>query len=432
MIQRIARVLLIIALCYLSSFTMYSKERVTLEECYEWVEQNYPLVAQYELIDKAREFDLSNARRAWLPSISIHGQASWQSEVTKLPFNSKLMSDLIPGFENPEISKDQYKASLNVDQTIWDGGATRAQKSIVEKQAQSDRASVDSKIYELRSRVNQLFFGCLLQQTLIAQNDLLQEQLSVNLQQVEALKKNGMANDVDVDAIIVEQLTAAQKGYELEMSYDAYLDMLGAFTGKTFTKATWLLTPSRIASFSSVISRPELEMYKDQEELLSQKNKLLKAGLMPKFGLFLQGGYGRPGLDMLNNEFEPFLIGGIRFNWDIGRFYTLKNDRKKIDNAISIVETQRKTFLFETELQLMKQQVELRNLEKLIRADDKIVELRHKQTKAAEIKLDYGVISTNDLIRIVNAESLARETAAMRLMTQLMQMYQIKYIINQK
>ena len=432
MVVRIIRQFLIAGAFVLSPATICAKESISLEQCYEWAEQNYPLVVQYGLIDQAREFDLSNAKRAWLPNISIQGQASWQSEVTKLPFDSKIMSGLIPGFENPELSKDQYKASLNVNQTIWDGGVTKAQKNIIEKQAQSDKARVESKIYELRSRINQLYFGCLLQQTLIAQNDLLQDQLSVNLKQVEALKNNGMANDVDVDAIVVEQLTAEQKGFELQMSYDAFLDMLGAFTGKTLTKETILLTPSRIASFSSVIARPELDMYKGQQQLLAEQNRLLKAGLMPKFGLFLQGGYGRPGLDMLKNEFDSFFIGGIRFNWDIGRFYTLKNDRNKVNNAISIVETQRKTFIFETELQLMQQQVELRNLEKLIRADDKIIELRHKQTKAAEVKLDYGVISTNDLIRIVNAESLARETAAMRLMTQLMHMYQIKYMLNQK
>ncbi len=432
MIERISRFIFIGAVCALSTSGVCAQESIALGQCYEWAEQNYPLVAQYGLIDKAREYDLSNASMAWLPRVSIQGQASWQSEVTKLPFDNKVMSEMVPGFEGATLSKDQYKASIDLNQTIWDGGVIKAQKGIVEKQAQADRARVESKMYELRSRINQLFFGCLLQQTLIAQNDLLKEQLNVNLKQVEALKSNGMANEVDVDAIVVEQLTAEQKGYELEMSYEAYLDMLGALTGKTFSKDTKLLTPARIASFSSAISRPELEMYKGQAQLLAEQNKLLKAGLMPKFSLFAQGGYGRPGLDMLKDQFDPFFIGGIRFNWDIGRFYTLKNERNKVNNSISMVETQRKTFLFETELQLMKQKVELRNLEKLIRADDKIIDLRHKQTKAAEVKLDYGVISTNDLIRIVNAESLVRETAAMRLMTQLMHMYEIKYMLNQK
>ncbi len=432
MIVSISRFIFIGVVCALSISEVRAQENVALGQCYEWAEQNYPLVVQYGLIDQAQEYDLSNASRAWLPRVSIYGQASWQSEVTKLPFDSKVVSEMIPGFEGATLSKDQYNASIDVNQTIWDGGVSKARKGVVEKQAQADRASVESRIYELRSRINQLFFGCLLQQTLIAQNDLLKEQLRVNLKQVEALKSNGMANEVDVDAIVVEQLTAEQKGYELEMSYEAYLDMLGAFTGKNFTKETVLLTPSRIANFSSVISRPELEMYKGQEQLLAEHNKLLTAGLMPKFSLFAQGGYGRPGLDMLKDQFDPFFIGGIRFNWDIGRFYTLRNDRNKVNNSISMVETQRKTFLFETDLQLMKQKVELRNLEKLIRADDKIIELRHKQTKAAEVKLDYGVISTNDLIRIVSAESLARETAAMRLMTQLMHMYEIKYMLNQK
>lgn len=390
-----------------------SQEYITIESCRQWARENYPLIRQHELIRQAEQFNLENAGKGYLPQVGVNVQATLQSEVTRFAL-------VLPGVDLPELSKDQYQAAVEINQHIWDGGVIRSGKQVVKARADADIEQLESDLYTLKDRVNQLYFGVLLQNELLKQNVILQEELGINLKKIDVLIKNGVANRSDQESMMVELLDARQKAMELEAGRMAYCRMLGSLTGKVVNEHTRLQIPVAGDTLLSVINRPELNFFAAQKRFFENQSAQVKAGTMPRIGFFLQGGYGRPGLNMLEDRFKAFAIGGFRLSWNLGSFYTLNNDRRKIENSWQGVDVQRETFLFNTELQLLQQNTEIHKMEGLIQSDAEIVRLRSNIKQAAEVKLENGVISVTDLIREINAEDRARQTGAIHRMQRLL------------
>lgn len=426
------RIYALLLLCFpLLASSMRGQEAVTLSQCYEWARGNYPQVRQFGLIDRTEQYNLANAGKNWLPQLAVNAKATYQSDVTQLPFDVDRISSLIPGFDVPTMSKDQYQVVAEVSQTIWDGGAVHAGKQVTKAEAIANRKQLESDLYALNGRVNQLYFGCLLQDEMIGQNAILQKELQENIDRISAMMANGLANLSDRESMEVELLNTRQKEIELKAARSAYRQMLAALTGKAIAETARLETPSLPgADLTADIHRPELQALDAQSSMLEVQNKQLTSGIMPKIGAFVQGGYGRPGLNMLEDSFNPFYVAGVRLSWNMGRLYTLKTDRRKIDVGRQSVEVQRETFLFNTRLELLQQHTEIRKITDLMRADDDIIRLRSSIKKAAEVKLQNGVISVSDLIREINAEDLARQAASTHRIQQLMAVYNYMYTTN--
>lgn len=407
------------------------QEKITLAQCYEWARANYPQIRQYGLIGQTEQYNLSNAVKGWLPQVTVNAKATYQSDVTKLPFDADKLSAVMPGLEIPALSKDQYQVVAELNQNIWDGGTIHTSRQQTKAQATADREQLESDLYTLNDRVNQLYFGCLLQEELIRQNVLLQKELQINIDRITAMMANGVANQSDRESMEVELLNARQKEIELKASRVAFGRMLSAMIGKPYDKDRILEVPNVPGNpLSGEINRPELKALDAKSYLLELQNKQITSGLMPRIGAFVQGGYGRPGLNMLEDSFDPFYIAGVRLSWNMGKLYTLKNDRRKVATKLQQVEVQRETFLFNTSLELMQQNTEIQKISDLMKADDEIIRLRTSIKNAAEVKLENGVISVTDLIREINAEDMAKQTAAAHRIQHLNAVYNYMYTTN--
>lgn len=407
------------------------QEKITLAQCYEWARANYPQIRQYGLIGQTEQYNLSNAVKGWLPQVTVNAKATYQSDVTKLPFDADNLSAVMPGLEIPALSKDQYQVVAELNQNIWDGGTIHTSRQLTKAQAAADREQLESDLYTLNDRVNQLYFGCLLQEELIRQNVLLQKELQINIDRITAMMANGVANQSDRESMEVEFLNARQKEIELKASRVAFGRMLSAMIGKPYDKDRILEVPNVPGNpLSGEINRPELKALDAKSYLQELQNKQVTSGLMPRIGAFVQGGYGRPGLNMLEDSFDPFYIAGVRLSWNMGKLYTLKNDRRKVATTLQQVEVQRETFLFNTSLELMQQNTEIQKISDLMKADDEIIRLRTSIKKAAEVKLENGVISVTDLIREINAEDMAKQTAATHRIQHLNAVYNYMYTTN--
>jgi outer membrane protein TolC len=400
------------------------QEAVTLAQCYEWARMNYPLIQRYDLIDRAEQYNLSNAGKGWLPQPAVNAKASYQSDVTRLPFDTEKISAVIPGFTVPVLGKDQYQMVAELNQTIWDGGRVSSTRRVIRAQADAARRQLDSDLYALNGRVNQLYFGCLLQDELLRRNGLLQKELQVNIDRIKALMENGLANQPDCESMEVEWLNARQNETGLKASRKAFGQMLAALTGHSLDGVELEIPRLPGMPLSMVVNRPELRELDAQSALAETQDKQLNAGLKPRISAFIQGGYGRPGLNMLEDGFNPFYIAGVRLSWNIGPLYTLKNDRRKTGVTLREIDIRRETFLFNIRLQLLQQDTEIQKMNELIQSDEEIIRLRSGIKQAAEVKLENGVISVADLIREINAEDMARQAAATHRIQRLAAIYE--------
>lgn len=409
-----------ILLCYTG---MYGQ--ITLEECQRKTQENYPLVRQYGLIEKTKEYTLSNAAKGNLPQLSLSAKASYQSDVTKLPVK-------IAGVDIKGMPKDQYQVMLELQQNIWDGGGIRMKKKQTTAETEVEKEKLNVDMYALNGRVNDLYFGILLLDEQLKQNTLLQEELERSHGQIAAYVKNGIASQADLDAVKVEQLTTSQRRVELHSLRIAYLQMLSLLTGEKIAEGMFLEKPPVRNDITAAdeISRPELSWFDAQGTRLQVQEKALNVRHLPRFGLFVQGAYGNPGLNMLEDKFTPYYVAGVKFSWNFGSLYTLKNDRRVIENSRRQLDSNRDVFLFNTRLQMTQQDYAIRSMEKQMQDDEEIIRLRGNIRKAAEAKVANGTLTVTDMLREITNESLARQTKALHEIQLLMNIYQLKYTTN--
>ena len=396
--------------------------QLTLEGCQQAARENYPLVRQLDLIERTRDFTLENASKSWLPQLTLSGKVSYQSDVTKMPL-------AIPGLEFG-LDKDQYQAVLELNQTIWDGGAARQRKEEARAGADVRSGQVEVNLYALRDRVNQLFFGILLIDTRLEQNALLQGQLARNYEQVRACVEQGTATPADLDAVSVEQLDARQAEAELRMNRKAYLEVLGMLTGMEGLENETLVRPAGRTSSSAELLRPELSLYASMRKQLDVREKGLDTGIMPRLSLFAQGAYGDPGLNMLKGGFEPYYIAGVRLSWNISGFYTRKNDKRLLDVDRSDIDVQEEAFRLERRMETAQHRRTVERLDTLMKNDDELLRLRANIRKAAEARVEEGTLTVTEMLREVLAEDQARQTKALHEMQRLQALYDMKYVLN--
>lgn len=404
----------------------------TLEECQQAAEQNYPLIQQYGLIEKTTALTVKNIQKGWLPQVSAQAQATYQSDVTAWPDQMKTMMTGM-GIGMKGLTKDQYRVGIDVSQTIYDGGAISSQKRIAREQGKVQAAQNEVNIYNVRKRVNEMYFALLMLDEQIKLNRDLQEQLSGNERKLASMVKGGTAAESDWQNMKAERLNVVQQGTNLESQKRMLQSMLSTFCGLEI-KAVQKPVPSVAALQQQTVQRPELKALDAQLNLYDAQEKALDAALMPKLGLFAQGFYGYPGLnmfeDMMRHDWSLNGIIGARLTWNIGALYTRRTDKAKLNVQRSLSNVQRETFLFNNNLEQMQQNENIARYKKLMADDEEIITLRQAVRKAAESKLSHGIIDVNDLVREINAENAARVQQSMHEIEMLKEMYELMFTRN--
>jgi outer membrane protein TolC len=418
----------------------------TLDECQALARDNYPLIRRYGLIEKSTEYSVANAAKAYLPQVSLAVQATYQSDAAAFP---EQLTDVYRqfGIDMKGLKKDQYKVALEVNQTVWDGGLTGAQKAILTEEGNVSAQAVEAELYALRERIDRLFFGILILDEQLRQNSLLQELLQSNRRAVEACIGNGVALPGDLDAIKAEQLAVAQQRAGIESAAGAYRQMLSAMTGRTVGDADTLEKPAVPDTYRAVRperlgegmrtgenARPELRLFDAQEARLGAQERMVRASAWPRLGVFAQGFYGYPGLnlfrDMTEGGWSWNYIAGVRLQWNFGVFYTKQGDLRKLSLARREVDNRRDVFLFNSMLLEIQQQRAIGKMQRIMADDLEIVRLRTAIRTASEAKFAGGTITVGDLLRDITAESRAMLDGSLHELEWLKNIYELKFTTN--
>ncbi|MCV9927179.1 TolC family protein [Flavobacterium sp. LS1R49] len=395
--------LFVVILVLFSVFQFYAQQDklLKLQDCYAMAEENYPLSKKRDLITKSSEFTIDNIAKGYYPRFDVFGQATYQSDVTKLPIS-------IPGIDVPILNKDQYRAYAEVNQLIYDGGALKQQKAIVEKQTKVSEQQLKVDLYAVKQRVTELYFGILVYDEQLFQNELLKNDIRIGIKTVEAQLVNGTAYRSSLDLLKAEYLQTDQTATGIRNYKKAYLDMLGLFINLELSPDTQLQTPDNIVN-SMEIKRPELELFNYRNESLEIDKKTISIGNLPKFNFFVQGGYGNPALNVLKEGWESYYIGGVRLNWSLTGFYTSDKQKQIIEINKEQLEVDKEVFLFNTNQSIKQQNAEITKLEEYLVSDNEIIKLRNNVKKAALAQLENGVIDSSDYLREVNQENAATQ-----------------------
>lgn len=390
---------------------------ISIEQCMELARGNYPQIRQLDLIDEAAGYDISTVMKTWLPHLNISGKATYQSDVVEMPFD-------IPGFTF-NLPHDQYSLVGEISQTIWDGGTTRSQKEVYSTTAEVQKKQVEVSVYSINDRVAKIYLGILLIDSQIRQNDILAESLERNAGQVQARIDNGTAYRTDLDMIRVKMLDCGQQKDGLLSDREAYVKMLEKLTGISI-EGRELTIPDDGYTAGGPVSRPELLLYNARLRQNEAQLRQLDSKISPRFSLSIQGGIGRPGLNILKNSFQPYYTAGVKMSWDIGALYTRKSEKRKLDTQMRTIESDRETFIFNTDLNATQMQSAIDKARRQLDRDKEIISLYESIRETGEEQYRNGTISMSDLMDRISDEYNARAAQSVHEIQLLMAVYDLK------
>ena len=403
----------------------------TLDECQRAAEKHYPIIKRYDLIAKTTDLTVKNIQKGWLPQVTAAAQATYQSAVAAWPDHLQSMFQQV-GLKMIGLRKDQYKLSIDVQQPIYDGGAISGQRKIASQEGKVQEAENEVNLYQVRRRVNELYFSLLLLNEQIKLNDDVKALLQSSEQKLSAMVKGGTAATSDYENVRAERLSAEQANESLKAQKVMLSRILSVFCG---IEIIHLQKPQALDATVSANTRPEMRLFDNQLHLSEAQEKALDARLKPHLGLFAQGFYGYPGLnmfeDMMRHKWSLNGLVGVKLSWNIGALYTHKNDKARLRLQREQIENAREVFLFNNSIDEIQQKENINRYRKMMQNDDEIIDLRTHIRKAAESKLAHGIIDVNSLLREINNENAAKAQQAIHEIDMLKEMYNLKFTNNE-
>lgn len=386
------RNLIIILFLFFGSF-LQAQQKITLNECYDLVEKNYPLAKQTNLLQQKSALEIDALNKAKLPKIDINAQATYQSAVTQLPIS-------LPNVTITPLNKDQYRATLDVNQLIYNGGMIEANSKLKEVQTQTVQQQVTVNLYQLKSRINYSYMMILLWQE---QNRLLISKKNSILEKISEVKsgvRNGAILPASEQVLEAELLKLEQALTENSFQRIKELQNLASLTSTSFAENTILEQP--ILNLETNGTRPEIQFFELQQTQIEASKDVISKSNLPKLNAFGQAGYGNPGLNMLNNSFESFYIVGLKLNWNVFDWNKSKTEKEALDVAKEIISTEKETFETNNQMQLNELKSEILKMETIIKTDVQIIQLLEKVLQSYDSQLRNGVITSSDYITELN------------------------------
>lgn len=405
---------------------------LTIEQCVEKARDNYPMVKKYDLLASTLDIDLSDINKGWLPRIGVYGQVTAQNVVPSFP---ESLSGVLQQMGQPMkgLGKLQYKAGVDVSQTIWDGGVSHAQRELRRAGTAAEQSGLDVEMYAVRQRVENLYFAILLTEEQIAQNRNTMTLLDATLERLKAMLRNGTAMQSDVDMIEAQSLTVAQGIAQAESALNGYRTVLELFIGESL-QGVEMIRPDSVMPSELQSDRPEIRLFDTRIVAADASRRLADTALMPKVGLFAQAYYGYPGFDyfksMINRDLSFNIMAGVKVSWNIDSFYTKRNVSRRNRLDIAGIMAEKETFLFNSDMQVASQLEKIRGIRDVMKDDSRIMELRANVRKSAESQLQNGIIDTTALLTKITDENQAALTARYHEIQLVQEIYNLKYILN--
>ena len=405
---------------------------VTLDYCLQRAEENYPEIKKYGLLESTSELSLEAINRGWWPRIGLSAQANLQNIVPAFP---GILQNMLAqnGFELKGMGKLQYKVAAELNQTIWDGGASKAQRAIERASLAESKAALDVELYAIRSQVENIYFGILLIQEQIKQTESTIELLSSNLQRLESMVRNGTAMQSDADMIEAQCLTLKQSMAEARNAMKGYRDVLSVYIGEELGEQT-LICPVAEMPQSAESERPELTLFDKRVENNMARMKAINASVMPHIGFFTQAYYGYPGFNyfesMTNRNLSFNIMAGVRLNWNVESLYTKDSKRRKLMLSSDMINADKEKFLFNSRIQSARENSEIEAIRDVIKEDSRIVELRQNVRRSAESQLQNGIIDATALLSKINDENQAKLNSAYHNIQLIQNIYKLKNTLN--
>ena len=388
------KIFLIPVFCVLCGFGYAQTNVVTIDSCQEWAVAQSSANRQKELNTQLLKVKLNDATAHWHPSLELNGYVAYLSQMPQLPTEM--------GFE--ELSKDQYRFSVDFSQTIFDGTKSFYRRKYEKLLNESEIHKVNLSINNLKEQVISIYLGLLIieQQNKILTNT--EEALQEQINRLKILLENGIVYSNSIDQLELEALKIAQQKSELNSTKESLISSLSILTGKNLENAQFIIPEIPDIEENTNSLRYEFAIFQNQQDALEYQRKLHFSNSLPSASLFASAGYGRPTYNFFNNKFDWFYIVGIKFNVPIIVWAKTTGVGNIINLQKSIVVSQQADFEKANKIAIQEKLNEIKKIKKLLALDVEISEKYKAITNTFSKQLLNGTITAYDFIKHQNDE----------------------------
>ncbi|MDD4373289.1 MAG: TolC family protein [Bacteroidales bacterium] len=364
----------------------------SLETVVDSALKHYAINGQAAIHGEIFDLQSSKINAEWKPQLILNGKASYQSDVTRVEIP-------IPGFNAPEIAKDWYQINLDITQTIYDGGMSKQRKAIEEAAMALALKNIDQQRYHFRQQIHNLYYQALLYEQQIKVQQSAVNCLDTLIEEMNSVLMTGMILQSELNTLKVEKLKLLQQKTAGEAGRKSALAMLATYSGLPIAAADSLMVPDQdIRELTILNHRPELEAFSLQQEQLQQQESLSKSTRNPVIQAFGQAGYGRPGFNMLEDDFTPYAMAGIRFHYRLFDWNSNQKERKIIRLNAQNLELAKQDFKQNISAAAHAKLEEIKQYQILIEQGDTIILLQQEILQTSESKLKNGTITSANYV----------------------------------
>lgn len=381
---------------FLSFLTGFS-DSVSLKQCYDIAYTNHPEQKQKAYYRSVSELKTENLGINYLPKISLNGQVSYQSDVTKITIDN-------PFFNVPDPPKDRYQLTLDVRQLLYDGGSTGSQEEIELKQQYIENQKLEVSLFSLKQKINDLYFSVLLLQEKKRVNETAYNDIKARISELESKVRNEVITASSLYALQAQLLQLEQDISAIDADRTASLRMLSELLGEPLPDDAVLSLPSDYGDDFDITvgGRPEYKLFELQQNQMNSYSNLVSSRIIPKFSLFGQAGYGKPGLNMLEDKFRPFYMVGLNMNWNFINWGYDRNEKQIYEVNKNIIQSQRETLDKNLKVTLEKYKSDIQKYSSLLEKDGEIIRLRERIVASSYSQMQNGTITSTTYLTEVN------------------------------
>ncbi|MDD5361695.1 MAG: TolC family protein [Ignavibacteria bacterium] len=395
------KILLIIFLA--AAVSVQSQDNtISLKDCFKAAYENYPNAKQRDYYKSINELKLENLGINYLPQISFKGQASYQSDVTKLNIS-------LPAIKPPEMNKDQYKVTMDVKQLLYDGGNISSLKETENRQVLVDNQKIEVELFSLKPKINDLYFSVLLYQEKKNVNETLKKDLLSRISEMESRIRNEVSTASNLYILQAQLIQTEEDIQSIEIDRISALKMLGELIGVAIPENTKLEIPAgtNIIFDNDFSGRPEYKLFSFQKDQLNAYSNSISTRVIPKLSAFGQAGYGRPGLNMLDNTFQPYYMVGLTVSWNPINWSSDNNEKQIYSVNSKIVDSQKETFDKNLKVSLEKYKSDILKYSELKKKDEELIALRDKIVSSVFSQLQNGTVTSTIYLTELNNKTQA-------------------------
>ncbi len=403
-------------LIMLSTLQLNAQESVlqlSLADCYTMAKKNSPLYAAKQLISKGSDAGVNAIQTARYPQLNFTARASYQSESISIP-------ELVPGMPAVTLSKDQYKTVLDVSQLIYDGGVINANKALLIAQSTSSIAQTEIQLDAIRQQVNEFVIAKMLMQKQLEVLQIASDELEQHIHQMEQAIKNGVMLHSDEQKLQVAMLKLNQQKIEALAAFDAAAHSLNHLLGLAdHQKLDIVINLPDLPMEPDYQHRSEMNYFSSRLSTLDAQIELNKNKRRPILAAVVQGGYGRPGLNLLDDSFQPWYFAGITLKWQLWDWQKTGYLNQGLAIQKKLILNQQESLEYNLENARITLLTKLDAFKQSLAVDDTMLTLQKDIVSSESNKLNLGMATTTDYLSAVNDQKeimLLKETHTIQLL----------------